>query len=92
MGPFQEQPSAKVNCISKTEAQTEFGDKEKNVNLAEDMVHIKQGLSNVSQTTNLMFYSVFVDCKKKLAQKMEQLFLSPLKEHVTERKTEQIAF
>lgn len=56
------------------------------------MVHIKQDLSNVSQTTNLTFYSIFVDCKKKLAQKMEQLFLSPLKEHATGRKTEKITF
>lgn len=65
---------------------------EKNVSLAEDVVHIKQCLPNVSQTTNLTFYSIFVDCKKKLAQKMEQLFLSPLKEHATERKEELIAF
>lgn len=65
---------------------------EKNVSLAEDVVRIKQCLPNVSQTTNLTFYSIFVDCKKKLAQKMEQLFLSPLKERAPERTTELIAF
>lgn len=44
-----------------------------NVSLAEDVVHMKQCLSNVFQTTNLMFHYIFVERKKKiLAQEMKQ--------------------